>query len=464
MELRLHHDESAIRHRGIHLPDFRCARRHTVRKMPTSISNLGECKFQSPLHNIGDVEVRYRRDSERVLYDHVLDADSPPVDVLSQRVLSFEAAGREKIFFDPVKTTAGIVTCGGLSPGLNDIIKNLVTQLSRYGVQRIYGFKYGYQGLVQELGHVPVTLKPEGVSQIHLQGGSVLGSSRGSQDIAKMVDTLEEMNVDILFVVGGDGTLRGAQLIANEIRERRLNKAIIGIPKTIDNDIHYIDKSFGFETAFAEAVRAIRCGQAEALGAPNGVGLVRLMGRDSGFIACHATLADGNVDFVLIPEVRFKLEGERGFLEALRYKIARKRSAVVVVAEGAGQDLMEGYREKDASGNVRLPDIGIFLRDKIAGFFKERRTELNLKYIDPSYLIRAVPANAQDNVLCQYLAQHAVHAGMAGKTAVMVGRWHCSYVHVPIKLVVGMPRSVVNPHGELWRAVLEITGQPAKLM
>ena len=242
-----------------------------------------------------------------------------------------------------------------------------------------------------------------------------------------------------------------------------MKKAIVGIPKTIDNDIHYIDKSFGFETAFAEAVQAMRCAQAESLGAPNCVGLVRLMGRDSGFIACHATLADGNVDFVLIPEVKFRLEGERGLLEALRYKISRKKSAVIVVAEGAGQDLMESYEEYDASGNRRQKDIGTYLRDRIAGFFKERRTELNLKYLDPSYLIRSVPANAQDNVFCQYLAQHAVHAGMTGKTGMMVGRWHCSYVHLPISLVTQMGRNVVNPHGELWRAVLEITGQPAKL-
>ena len=433
--------------------------------MPTTIKNLGECTIPSPLHDIGGVEVKFRRDTERVLYDHVLEEGASPLDLQSQRDLSFEVAGpREKIFFDPSRTTAGIVTCGGLCPGLNDIIKGLVTQLyNRYGVQRIYGFRYGYQGLVQRLGHTPITLKPDSVSQIHLLGGSILGSSRGNQPISEMVDTLEEMKVDILFVVGGDGTLKGAELISEEMDKRGLKKAVVGIPKTIDNDIHYIDKSFGFETAFAEAVQGIRCAQAESLGAPNCVGLVRLMGRDSGFIACHATLADGNVDFVLIPEVKFRLEGERGLLEALRYKISRKKSAVIVVAEGAGQDLMEGYEEYDASGNRRQKDIGTFLRDKIYGFFKERRTELNLKYLDPSYLIRSVPANAQDNVFCQYLAQHAVHAGMTGKTGMMVGRWHCSYVHLPISLVTQMGRNVVNPHGELWRAVLEITGQPAKL-
>ncbi len=437
----------------------------TGEKMPTTIKKLGECLVPSPLHQIGSVEVKFRTDNERVLYDHVLDLDAPPVDVGSQKVLSFEVAGpRENLFFEPSRVTAGIVTCGGLCPGLNDMIKGLVTQLyNRYRVTKIYGFRYGYQGLIQRYGHTPIMLKPENVSQIHLLGGSILGSSRGNQDIGEMVDNLEEMKVDILFVVGGDGTLAGARLLAEEIERRGLKKAIVGIPKTIDNDIQYLDKSFGFETAFGEAVKTIRSAHAEALGAPNGVGIVRLMGRESGFISCYGALADGNVDFVLIPEVPFKLDGERGLLEALRYKIAKKKSAVIVVSEGAGQDLMSGYEELDASGNKRPKDIGIYLRDRISGFFKERRIELNLKYIDPSYIIRSVPANAQDNFFCQHLAQHAVHAAMSGKTAMLVGRWHCSFVHLPIALVTGVGRSKVNPTGDLWRAVLESTGQPARL-
>ena len=433
--------------------------------MPTTIQNLGECKIASPQHHIGSVEVKFRTDNERVLHESVLDLNAPPVDVASQRVLSFEAAGpREHIYFDPPKVTAGIVTCGGLCPGLNDIIKGLVNQLyHRYRVTKIYGFRYGYQGLVQKYGHTPIMLRPESVSQIHLLGGSILGCSRGNQSISEMVDTLVDMKVDILFVVGGDGTLKGAQLLTEEIARRGLKKSIVGIPKTIDNDIQFLDKSFGFETAFAEAVKAIRAAQAEALGAPNGIGLVRLMGRESGFIASYAALAEGNVDFVLIPEVPFKLESERGLLEALRYKIAKKKSAVIVVAEGAGHELMEGHEELDSRGNPRPKDIGHFLRDKIYDFFHERRTELNLKYIDPSYTIRSVPANAQDNFFCQHLAQHAVHAAMAGKTGMLVGRWHCSYVHLPIALVTQVGRSKVNPTGELWRAVLESTGQPPRL-
>jgi 6-phosphofructokinase 1 len=434
--------------------------------MQTRIKNLGPCEFTSPLQRASSLEIKFRGDNERVLLEHRVNINAPPIDPKAENVESFEVAGpRAKTFFDPQRTTAGIVTCGGLCPGLNDIIKGLVTQLwTRYGVTKIFGFRYGYQGLVQRMGHTPITFKPESVKQIHLLGGSILGSSRGNQDVGEMVDTLEEMGVDILFVVGGDGSLKGAQAIADEIERRGLKKAVVGIPKTIDNDIQFLDKSFGFETAFAEAVKVVRSAHAEALGAPNGIGLVRLMGRESGFISCYAALADGNVDFVLIPEVHFKLEGERGLLEAIRYTVARKKSAVIVVAEGAGQELMEGYEEIDASGNKRPKDIGIFLRDKITGFFKERKIDLNLKYIDPSYTIRSVPANAQDNFFCQHLAQHAVHAAMAGKTGMLVGRWHCSYVHLPIPFVTTVGRHKVDPHGELWRAVLESTNQPANLL
>ena len=433
--------------------------------MPTRIKILGPCKFSSPLQTASSLEIKFRSDNERVLLENRVDLDAPPINPQDDAVQSFELAGpREKLFFDPARTTAGIVTCGGLCPGLNDIIKGLVTQLwTRYGVSKIFGFRYGYQGLVQAMGYAPITFRPDSVKQIHLLGGTVLGSSRGLQPVGEMVDTLEDMGVDILFVIGGDGSLKGAHAIVDEIERRGLKKSVVGIPKTIDNDIKYLDKSFGFETAFAEAVKVVRSANAEALGAPNGIGLVRLMGRESGFISSYAALADGNVDFVLIPEVPFALEGERGLLEALRYKIAKQKSAVIVVAEGAGQELMEGYEEIDASGNKRPKDIGIFLRDKITGFFKDRKIDLTLKYIDPSYAIRSVPANAQDNFYCQHLAQHAVHAAMAGKTGMLVGRWHCSYVHVPIPMVTGVGRSKVDPHGELWRAVLESTNQPANL-
>jgi 6-phosphofructokinase 1 len=428
--------------------------------MPAEIPSLGPCLFDSPLPHFGGMDVPFKTDSDLVTVDSTYGRVVP-----EGEPKAFEAAGpREKIFFDPPKTTAAIVTCGGLCPGLNDIIKGIVTQCHyRYGVNRVFGFRYGYEGLIQRYGHVPILLKPESISQIHNFGGTILGSSRGHQDIGQMVDTLEEMKIDLFFVIGGDGTLRGADEIVREIKRRGLKKSVIGIPKTIDNDIMWIDKSFGFETAFAEAVKAVKCAYVEATGGMNGIGLIRLMGRDSGFIACFSTLAAGNVDFVLIPEVPFQLEGERGLLEALRYRLAKRKSALIVVAEGAGQDLMQSTdAATDASGNKKLGDVGLFLREKINSFFKERRIDVSLKYIDPSYIVRSVPANAQDNVYCSQLAQHAVHAAMAGKTGMLVGRWHCSFVHLPIGLATHGRRKV-DPNGELWHAVLESTGQPARL-
>lgn len=426
--------------------------------MDTLIKSLGPSLFDSPLHHIGGVEVPFKTDSDRVLFDHLKDSEHHS----SGR--SFEVAGpRKKVFFDPPKTTAAIVTCGGLCPGLNDIIRGIVTQCYyRYGVNRIFGFRYGYEGLIPRFGHTPLVLRPESVSQIHQFGGSILGTSRGPQDIGEMVDLLEEMNIDLFFIVGGDGTLRGAAEIAKEIERRGLKKAVVGIPKTIDNDIQFIDKSFGFETAFAVAVQAVKCAHIESTGSMNGIGLLRLMGRDSGFIACYAALAGSNVDFVLVPEVPFELEGERGLLEALRYRLAKRKSAVIVVAEGAGQNLVQASAQVDASGNKKLPDIGLLLKDRINAFFQERRIECNLKYIDPSYIIRSVPANPQDNVYCSQLAQHAVHAAMAGKTSMLVGRWHGTFVHLPLELVT-CGRRKVDPSGELWHAVLESTGQPACL-
>ena len=419
--------------------------------MPT----LGACDIPSPLRGI-----RFVRESERILYDS--DADRIRASFAAgHEPWSFEAGGpRERLFFEPSTLACGIVTCGGLCPGLNDVIRATVMSLHHhYGVRTIFGFRFGYEGLSAKYRHEPVPLTPDVVGNIHEQGGTILGSSRGQQDVAEMVDTLARMNIGILFAIGGDGTLRGALAIDTEARRRGLRLGVVGIPKTIDNDVSFVQKTFGFETAVSEAKRATSAAHAESLGARNGVGLVKLMGRDSGFIAAYAALADNHVNFCLVPEVPFTLDG---FLASLRERLERRGHAVIVVAEGAGQELVSSSEGRDRSGNVRYGDIGVFLRDAIKQQFTTLGIEINVKYIDPSYAIRSVPANPYDSAFCLVLAHNAVHAGMAGRTGMVVGFWNHQVTHVPIPLAV-LERKKIDPQGTLWSSVLASTGQPHDL-
>lgn len=419
------------------------------------VQRIGACRIQSPISGVHFVEDG----------DHVV-LQSNPAEIRrvlaeSGNILAFEKAGpREKIYFDTSKLKCGIVTCGGLCPGLNDVIRALVLSLfHNYKVKTVFGFPYGYEGLTYRYGHTPVELDPGAVSRIHEYGGTILGSSRGNQDIGEMVDTLDRMNIGILFAVGGDGTLRGAQAIAEEIQRRGVKISVIGIPKTIDNDISYVERSFGFETAVSEAVKAIDAAHTEAKGARNGIGLVKLMGRESGFIAVFASLARSDVNFCLIPEVPFTLDK---LLESVRDRLQRRGHAVIVVAEGAGQDLVGDTQERDASGNVKFKDIGLFLKDRINAHFKNIGMDATLKYIDPSYTIRGVPANAYDSAFCLLLGQNAVHAGMAGRTNMVVGYWMNTFTHVPIPLAVSA-RKKVDPAGWVWSSVLTSTGQPKEI-
>ncbi len=378
---------------------------------------------------------------------------------------AFELAGpRNSIFFDPKGLRCGIVTCGGLCPGLNNVVRGIVLELARgYGVNSVYGYRFGYEGLVARYGHAPLPLTEKNISKIHHSGGTILGSSRGSQAAADVVDKLVADGVSILFVIGGDGTIRGAMKIAAEIGRRKLPISVVGVPKTIDNDIPFIDRSFGFESAFSAAVEVIRAAHVEATGAHNGIGLVKLMGRHSGFVACQAALASTEADLVLIPEVPWALEGPNGVISYLERVLDQKDNAVIVVAEGAGQDLLTPSQLTDKSGNSRLGDIGTFLKNEIVSQFRHRGRDVTLKYIDPSYSIRSVPASPSDSVYCWHMARNAVHAAMAGNTSMLVGRWHGRFVHVPMQLATRV-RKVVNPGEDFWMSVMEATGQPRTLV
>jgi 6-phosphofructokinase 1 len=430
----------------------------------TRIEHLGAPSIASPLAKEWEAEgalSSFLDDSARVPLEIITSAGVSP----SPTAL-FEVAGpRERIFFQPESVKAAIVTCGGLCPGLNNVIRAIFFQLRlHYGVKEVWGLRYGYHGLNPANGHAPILLEQDLVSDIHEIGGSILGTSRGPVSPEIMLDDLMEKRINILFPIGGDGTQRGALAISREAKKRGYPLAVVGVPKTIDNDIMYVTQTFGYMTAVDEARMVIDRAHTEARAVVNGVGLVKLMGRDSGFIAAGATLASQEANFCLVPEVQFEIDGEAGFLHSLERRLQGKNHAVVVVAEGAAQHLIpRSANECDASGNQRLGDIGLFLKDKIGAHFHSKRLPINVRYFDPSYLIRSCPANCYDALLCEGMARSAVHAAMAGKTNMVIGYWHGLFMHVPIALAASQ-RKKIDPAGSMWREVLASTGQPPRMI
>ena len=425
-------------------------------RFDTSVPTLGPCRVENPLpycHHIDD-------NAKMPLYlsGDIID------DAVANTVCEFEEAGpRKDIYFDPPKTKCAIVTCGGLCPGINDVIRAIVMSAHHnYHVSGTYGIRYGLQGFIPKYKHDVMELTPDSVCDIHEFGGTILSSSRGPQAPEEIVDALERMNISVLFMIGGDGTMKAASSVTREVLRRGLKIAVIGIPKTIDNDINFVTRSFGFDTAVEKATEAIRCAHIEALGAPGGIGMVKLMGRESGFIAAQASLALKEVNFVLVPEAPFELHGPEGFLVKLKERLEQRQHAVIVVAEGAGQDLCRIDNQVDLSGNPILGDICDVLRSEIKKFFAVTDFPYTLKYIDPSYIIRSIPANSNDRIYCGFLGQHAVHAAMAGKTGMVVSKLQERYLYLPLELVTAKRRKL-NIHSNYWRSVMESTGQPQSM-
>jgi 6-phosphofructokinase 1 len=427
-----------------------------------SIEELGPRNIQSPItmsKKRGDFIANYVSDNDFVRIDSNVNlGEQPPVD----RSMVLEKAGpREMIYFMPEHVHAGIVTCGGLCPGINDVIRSIVRCLwYHYRVRRITGISYGYKGFLPEYSYKTKELTLDFVDDIHKIGGTVLGTSRGGgKEVTKIVDAMEQLNLNILFTIGGDGTQRGSLDIANEINRRHLKIACVGIPKTVDNDFSFLQRSFGFDTAVSRAVEAVASAHMEAQSQPNGIGLVKVMGRESGFIAAHTALASHEANFVLIPEVPFDLTGKNGFFEHLERRLRRRKHAVIVVAEGALQDMLAKNTGTDASGNLIMVDVGQYLKQKIVEHFKQLDMEITLKYIDPSYQVRSSVAVPVDSIYCDRLGNAAVHAAMAGKTKVVIGLVNNEFVHLPIEAVVSR-RSHVDPESSLWRDTLDATHQP----
>ncbi len=431
---------------------------------------LGDPLLPSPIERVGAEyapEMTDLKEDDRVILSPLLSEHERRKE-LNDPPLSYEIAGaRKKIFFDPRSTRAAIVTCGGLCPGLNDVVRRLVLTLSySYGVQEIFGIRYGYQGLVEGSGDLPFMLNPKEIETISNEGGTYLGSSRGNQDPVDMVDFLQRRKIQILFTIGGDGTQRGALAISREAQKRGYVLSVVGIPKTIDNDISLVERTFGFDTAVSLAANVLRGAHVEAEAERNGVMLVKIMGRQSGFLATQASIASGDVNFLLIPEIPFELEGPNGFLQALKARLERRGHALVVVAEGCAETLMSQNSDdwaKDASGNLIYDDVGLFLKTKLGSLMKQVEIPAKIRYIDPSYFVRSLPAVPSDSIFCQQLANYAVHAAMSGRTDLIVATCNGVPCHIPLEAAT-LGRRRVDPEGPLWRSALETTGQPARMI
>jgi 6-phosphofructokinase 1 len=430
-----------------------------------TVSDLGPRRVPSPLflsRTFGDFVANYVSDDELIRFR--TSANVGVQKSLKRSELLERAGPRDMIYFNPSHVHAGIVSCGGLCPGINDVIRSVVRCLwLSYGVRRITGIRYGFRGFIPEYGLTPMDLSPDAVDDIHKIGGTLLGTSRGDGErVVEIVDAIEGLNLNILFTIGGDGTQKGSLGIAEEIKKRGLKVAVVGIPKTIDNDIFLVSKTFGFETSVEFAALAVTAAHTEAHSAVNGIGLVKLMGRESGFIAAHTVLAAHEANFVFIPEVPFELEGPDGLYDQLEARLKEKNHAVIVVAEGAGQDLLPVQEGTDASGNKKLADIGLFLKDGIKARFAQKGLDINLKYIDPSYIIRSAPANPLDAVYCERLGANAAHAAMAGKTELIIGLVNDEFVHIPTAVAVSQ-RKHINPEDPLWRDAIQATQQPLRM-
>jgi 6-phosphofructokinase 1 len=403
------------------------------------------------------------------------------------------AGPRPLLFFTPKAVRAAIMTVGGLCPGLNNVIRELTrTLINVYEVDAVLGLRDGLWGLHDTAPDDELELTLKQVQDIHKRGGSILGSARGGLSpelLPKAVEAVKRRRLSMLFIIGGDGTHRAAAVLSAALREAGVVCSVVCIPKTIDNDIDIIDRSFGFSTAVAEAIKAVEAARTEAQAAPAGIGLVKVMGRNAGFIAAHAALACGVVDVCLIPEVPVVLHGKEGILGHIEGAIRRKGYAVVLTAEGAGQELVRQAEAKakdeagasssssssssssdtaaaaaaaaaDGGGHQKLKPIAKFLRSTIKDHFAAIGQEANIKLIDPSYIVRSVEACATDALYCLLLGQNAVHAAMSGFTEISLGLCNNRMVYLPITSIVANSPRVMDPLGRTWERVVSTTGQP----
>ena len=358
------------------------------------------------------------------------------------------AGPRKEIAWDPIHTKVAIVTCGGLCPGLNTVIRELyITLHHKYGVKFVYGVKNGYKGFYSDN---LVRLDDDIIRDIHHKGGSILGTSRGGTDVKKIVDSIAHRGISHLYAIGGNGTQKGLFEINKEIKKRGLCVSVVGIPKTIDNDLCIIDKSFGFDTSVQEAQRAIQAAKVEIEAFNNAVGIVKVMGRNSGFIAMYSSLASKDVDCCLIPEIPFDIEYDHGVLHYIKECLHKKDKILIVVSEGAGQHYINDPVNKN------LNDFGIWLCEVV----RSNVPNVCIKYIDPTYTIRAITPNASDSIYCTILAQSAVHGAFCGYTNFIVGPVNGKHAYIPLQMAIH-ETNTVSEDDRMWFRLISANGQPS---
>lgn len=436
-------------------PDLRISGRSADYQNPRSENEIGI--YRSPeSRRLATADVDILRLFEQ--------AGSPPP--------SFPEAGpRKELCFDPHRVKAAVVTTGGLAPGLNSVVHSIVDRhFNTYELNEtlggaVYGIYDGFRGL-RDCASNSTTLNPKVTLDWLRQGGSNLGSIRfrDPQGEKHLVDeiakSITQMAIDILYVIGGDGS----QLIAHKVAQAVPSISVLGVPKTMDNDVLWVRESFGFDTTVEQATHAINALHFEAQSTRR-VGLLQFFGAESGFVAANAALASGQVDLVLIPEAFNNLSDEQlqhywkmllGHLDDRVKRQAHMPHAIVVVAEGVETALVQQKSRKLG----RKGDFLELLKQDIAGKVRDRRGRcLEIFVNEPRHYIRSGAANAHDQIFCERLGALAVDNGLAGYTNCMVSHWLTEYVLVPLELVVQGQKSI-QTSGMFWRQVETSTGQP----
>lgn len=447
--------------------------------------------------------------------------------------LTFPEAGPRENLVYPMESRdgatdslqVGVLVSGGIAPGINAVIKGIVDRHTLYSNHakenddtsydlEIIGYRDGFSGLLSG-SHIKLNRKK--VRDFANKGGSLLGTSRyhplldlddpGKRDSAVRDIISNLKDIDILYVIGGDGSMRAAHMIWTRAQrmhaEGEASKlSVVAIPKTMDNDILWVWQSFGFMSAVEKAKQFVLQLHTEASSNPR-LGIMQLFGSDSGFVVTHAALASGVCDYVLIPEADFSMEVLCEFIKKKlksRYKRGQDGKSpfgMILMAETA---IPRDGINSPGCKYIDDPDVGLEKEEKIAiekfiadgrrvqGQTQDALRRGGIKIIsrvvqkeirqmkpgqywekfrvftnEPRHLIRAIDPSVQDVIFGQRMGTLAVDNAMAGYTDFMISQWLTEYVLVPLKLVV-LGRKRVPQKGIFWKSVLANTGQPHEMV